>query len=110
MVICSTWDLGSGTLPTRMSRTVSMRRLVSESSMGGKSGKQLGLEAGEGWERAGRREIEAGGERGLVDDGIVGAIHVAAEPFLGPADGLGRSRGRGIRSQISAAEGLRSGE
>src|SRR5690606_38510352 len=34
MVICSTWDLGSGTLPTRMSRQVSMRRLVSESSMG----------------------------------------------------------------------------
>src|ERR1017187_9250195 len=32
MVICSTWDLGSGTLPTRMSRAVSMRRLVSVSS------------------------------------------------------------------------------
>ena len=34
MVICSTWLLGSGTLPTRMSRAVSMRRLVSVSSMG----------------------------------------------------------------------------
>src|SRR3972149_1414390 len=34
MVICSTWLLGSGTLPTRMSRAVSMRRLVSLSSMG----------------------------------------------------------------------------
>ena len=33
MVICSTWLLGSGTLPTRMSRAVSMRRLVSVSSM-----------------------------------------------------------------------------
>src|SRR5260370_2125688 len=32
MVICSTWDLGSGTFPTRMSRAVSMRRLVSVSS------------------------------------------------------------------------------
>src|SRR5512141_480886 len=34
IVICSTWDLGSGTLPTRMSRAVSIRRLVSVSSMG----------------------------------------------------------------------------
>src|SRR3972149_5322662 len=34
MVICSTWLLGSGTLPTRMSRAVSMRRLVSISSTG----------------------------------------------------------------------------
>src|SRR3990172_8512085 len=33
MVICSTWDFGSGTLPTRMSRAVSMRRLVSVSSI-----------------------------------------------------------------------------
>src|SRR6185437_13192540 len=33
MVICSTWLLGSGTLPTRISRAVSMRRLVSVSSM-----------------------------------------------------------------------------
>ncbi len=32
MVICSTWLFGSGTLPTRMSRAVSMRRLVSVSS------------------------------------------------------------------------------
>src|SRR3990172_6765603 len=41
MVICSTWDLGSGTLPTRMSRAVSMRRLVSVSSMGSPSGGEL---------------------------------------------------------------------
>ena len=31
--VCSTCDFGSGTLPTRMSRAVSMRRLVSESSI-----------------------------------------------------------------------------
>src|SRR3990172_11623014 len=41
MVICSTWDLGSGTLPTRMSRAVSMRRLVSVSSTRGPSGGEL---------------------------------------------------------------------
>src|SRR3990172_2837184 len=33
MVICSTCDLGSGTLPTRMSRAESMRDLVSVSSI-----------------------------------------------------------------------------
>src|ERR1035441_2394564 len=41
MVICSTWDLGSGTLPTRMSRAVSMRRLVSVSSKWSPSGGEL---------------------------------------------------------------------
>src|ERR1035437_1823523 len=41
MVICSTWDLGSGTLPTRMSRAVSMRRLVSVSSKWVPSGGEL---------------------------------------------------------------------
>src|SRR6266852_1794852 len=41
MVICSTWDLGSGTLPTRMSRAVSMRRLVSVSSTESPSGGEL---------------------------------------------------------------------
>src|SRR6266704_853735 len=41
MVICSTWLLGSGTLPTRMSRAVSMRRLVSVSSTGSPSGGEL---------------------------------------------------------------------
>src|SRR5450759_1551080 len=41
MVICSTWDLGSGTLPTRMSRAVSMRRLVSVSSTRRPSGSEL---------------------------------------------------------------------
>src|SRR5262245_58968351 len=41
MVICSTWLLGSGTLPTRMSRAVSMRRLVSVSSMESVSGGEL---------------------------------------------------------------------
>src|ERR1035437_8506847 len=41
MVICSTWDLGSGTLPTRMSRAVSMRRLVSVSSTVSPSGGEL---------------------------------------------------------------------
>src|SRR2546426_317939 len=41
MVICSTWLLGSGTLPTRMSRAVSMRRLVSVSSIGSPSGGEL---------------------------------------------------------------------
>src|SRR5215207_1330214 len=32
IVICSTWLLGSGTLPTKISRAESMRRLVSESN------------------------------------------------------------------------------
>src|SRR5437879_1405452 len=41
MVICSTWLLGSGTLPTRRSRAVSMRRLVSVSSMESPSGGEL---------------------------------------------------------------------
>ena len=34
MVICSTCDVGAGALPTRMSRQVSIWRLVSASSMG----------------------------------------------------------------------------
>src|SRR5437016_2395599 len=41
MVICSAWLLGSGTLPTRMSRAVSMRRLVSMSSIESPSGGEL---------------------------------------------------------------------
>src|SRR5260221_10428156 len=41
IVICSTWLLGSGTLPTRMSRAVSMRRLVSVSSTRSPSGSEL---------------------------------------------------------------------
>src|SRR5712691_898452 len=41
MVICSTWLLGSGTLPTRMSRVLSMRRLVSMTSIESPSGGEL---------------------------------------------------------------------
>src|ERR1700704_548748 len=41
IVICSTWLLGSGTFPTRMSRAVSMRRLVSVSSNESPSGGKL---------------------------------------------------------------------
>ena len=59
----------------------------------GRSGKNFGNKTGERRNGLRLREIKTCGEGGLMDDGIVGLIHLTPQPFLGPADGF-RLRGR----------------
>src|ERR1035441_1935084 len=107
MVICSTWDLGSGTLPTRMSRAVSMRRLVSVSSMGHGSTYQLVDEAVEGGNGTRVVEVEAGSQLGLVNNGVVGNWHVAPQPLPGTTDGFGIFRRSKLVRKPGATERTR---